>query len=723
MSKENHSSSALQGFEPSAVRLKRKLRLILNKNLRRDQISEENVTLGGFMFYSVYFLLVTTICIINHLSQDTFNADRCIRRLLINKLELDAVTKPHEFWEYLYRFNEELYSNVAQWKVSANNSKQDYNYQMLLSNENFILGVPRLRQIRIDDTHCEIIKDLSVRPIQCYAIYHKSKEYRGKLTTMTGTQYEYTSSKTTDALKLSNAYGPYDTGGYIYHFHSKKDLNDKAIDNLKTATWLDLNTRAIFIEFIYFNPNTELLTTINILFEFLTTGTIHVRDFFYTVPVNSFFFGRKKFLGLFQVLFILCNVAFAFYYVGKIAQHRLRFIMSSYWNVYDLGLLTLFTISFYLDINFLVYIAETYKCFSISKNDIFNELIHFIEIQINRIYLEACITAAVLIRLLRYLPHFSNLIANLLKAFYKSLRNSLGFLFLFFLIFMSFVISATFHYGDELYEFHTFALTSYTLIRCTLGQFEYDRAYRVSPTWTPIFYMVYVCVVFFILLNLLVAVVNEAYVLGKLEQKQIEDDIQEEYIHGSNNERLNALHRSKRPILQAALIQKMKRFLHIFSTQSINRNDSIDLRTDIHDNDDISLDAKQTIIVEKLQNVLLDDGYNKNVIEKFVQRLSANNDYEDEIFLFEIEESQTIKILYDEFKIFNNQHEKLAQDWQKTAMAAREMIQINTVDLEQALTMGQHLDILDQRLKKIENLIPKALENIIELYVNHFSTD
>ena len=52
MSKEDHASSVLQGFEPSAVRLKRKLRLILNKNLRRDQISEENVTLGGFMFYS-----------------------------------------------------------------------------------------------------------------------------------------------------------------------------------------------------------------------------------------------------------------------------------------------------------------------------------------------------------------------------------------------------------------------------------------------------------------------------------------------------------------------------------------------------------------------------------------------------------------------------------------------------------------------------------------------
>ncbi|CAF4237408.1 unnamed protein product [Rotaria sp. Silwood2] len=659
MPKEDRSSFILQGFEPSAVRLKRKLRLILNKNLRRDKISDKNVTFSEFIFYSAIFITVTIISILSHMSQDAFNADRCIRRLLVNKLELDTVTKTHDFWQYLDRFNEELYSNIVEWKESTNNSKEQFNHQILLSNENFVLGIPRLRQIRVDDTHCQIIKDLSVRPIRCYAPYHKSKEYRDKFITVTGFQYEYTSPKITAALELLNAYGPYDTGGFIYHFRPTKDLNDKAIINLKKSAWLDLSTRAIFIELIYFNPNIELLTSINILFEFLTTGTVQVRDFFYTVPINSFFFGRKKLLGIFQILFNLFYIIFAFYYVGKIAEHRLWFIMSSFWNLYDLGLLILFTISFYFDIKFLMYISQTLKCFSIPKNDIFKELIYFIETQINRIDLQAYIAAAVLIRLLRYLPHFSNLIANLLDVFYKSIKNSLGFLFLFFLIFMSFVIFATFHYGDELYEFHTFALTSYTLIRCTLGQFEYDRAYRVSPTWTPIFYMVYVCVVFFVLLNLLVAVVNEAYVLGKQEQKQIEDDLQEEYIHGSNNEGLNAFRRSRRPLLQAAFIRQINRFLNFFLNKSIDLNDNTDVRTDDQD-DEISLDEKQTIIVEKLQKTLLNDGYNKNVIEKFLQRLLLNNDNDDDdndIFLFQMEENKTIKILYDEFKIFNNQYE------------------------------------------------------------------
>jgi hypothetical protein len=52
MSMEDRSSFLLREFEPSAVRLKRKLRLILTKTFRRDKISEENVTFSQFVFFS-----------------------------------------------------------------------------------------------------------------------------------------------------------------------------------------------------------------------------------------------------------------------------------------------------------------------------------------------------------------------------------------------------------------------------------------------------------------------------------------------------------------------------------------------------------------------------------------------------------------------------------------------------------------------------------------------
>ena len=46
----------------------------------------------------------------SHISQDNFNTDKCIRRLFVNKLQLNKVKTVHEFWTYLDRFNEELYS-------------------------------------------------------------------------------------------------------------------------------------------------------------------------------------------------------------------------------------------------------------------------------------------------------------------------------------------------------------------------------------------------------------------------------------------------------------------------------------------------------------------------------------------------------------------------------------------------------------------------------------
>jgi len=54
-------------------------------------------------------VIVTVICTINHISQDLFYADKCIRRLLVNKLELNTVKTIDEFWNYLNRFNHELY--------------------------------------------------------------------------------------------------------------------------------------------------------------------------------------------------------------------------------------------------------------------------------------------------------------------------------------------------------------------------------------------------------------------------------------------------------------------------------------------------------------------------------------------------------------------------------------------------------------------------------------
>ena len=49
------------------------------------------------------------ICWIHRSSEDIFNADRSIRRLLIKALNLSAVHTVDDFWAFLDRFSRELY--------------------------------------------------------------------------------------------------------------------------------------------------------------------------------------------------------------------------------------------------------------------------------------------------------------------------------------------------------------------------------------------------------------------------------------------------------------------------------------------------------------------------------------------------------------------------------------------------------------------------------------
>ena len=164
--------------------------------------------------------------------------------------------------------------HVVHWTAQPDELDNQLNQQVIFSGENFILGVPRLRQIRVHDHHCRLVPELSVRSLHCHAPYHKAIEHRDTFITLTDHHYNYTSSKETAAFDLSNVHGPYDTGGFIHQFLSTKQLNTKALDDLRNTSWLDLGTRAVVIEWIYFNPNNELITSINILFEFLTTGKV-----------------------------------------------------------------------------------------------------------------------------------------------------------------------------------------------------------------------------------------------------------------------------------------------------------------------------------------------------------------------------------------------------------------------------------------------------------------
>ncbi|KAK3592416.1 hypothetical protein CHS0354_004041, partial [Potamilus streckersoni] len=79
------------------------------------------------------------------------------------------------------------------------------------------------------------------------------------------------------AFKLKNApyvatVQTYKGGGYVLNFERSYRRTIRNVTRLRSEGWLDLNTRAVFLEFSVFNPNMNLFASIIMVQEFTAIG-------------------------------------------------------------------------------------------------------------------------------------------------------------------------------------------------------------------------------------------------------------------------------------------------------------------------------------------------------------------------------------------------------------------------------------------------------------------
>jgi len=61
-------------------------------------------------------------------------------------------------------------------------------------------------------------------------------------------------------------------GGYTFNFRRDPRVTSAKLDELATSDWLDVRTRAVFVEFTLYNANVNLYGSVIMLVEFLSTG-------------------------------------------------------------------------------------------------------------------------------------------------------------------------------------------------------------------------------------------------------------------------------------------------------------------------------------------------------------------------------------------------------------------------------------------------------------------
>ena len=102
-------------------------------------------------------------------------------------------------------------------------------------------------------------------------------------------------------------YSTYLGGGYVYNLTGNLSSIQNDILSLQEMNWIDKRTRAILIEFSLFNPNVNLLSFCQMVFELLPSGTI-IPSFKFT----TFNLWSKSKEGVMNIIFTVYLIVICF---------------------------------------------------------------------------------------------------------------------------------------------------------------------------------------------------------------------------------------------------------------------------------------------------------------------------------------------------------------------------------------------------------------------------
>merc|ERR1719284_1506633 len=88
---------------------------------------------------------------------------------------------------------------------------------------------------------------------------------------------------------------------------------------------------------------------------------------------------------------------------------------------------------------------------------------------------------------------------------------------MFFTVFFAFAQLGYLLFGTQVEDFSSFSNAIFTLLRTILGDFNFNEIEQANRILGPIFFMTYVFFVFFVLLNMFLAIINDTYSEVKAE--------------------------------------------------------------------------------------------------------------------------------------------------------------------------------------------------------------
>merc|ERR1711997_1410131 len=108
---------------------------------------------------------------------------------------------------------------------------------------------------------------------------------------------------------------------------------------------------------------------------------------------------------------------------------------------------------------------------------------------------------------------------------------------MFFTVFFAFAQLGYLLFGTQVEDFSSFSNAIFTLLRTILGDFNFNEIEQANRVLGPIFFLSYVFFVFFVLLNMFLAIINDTYseVKEEISAQKNDFEVADYFMVGVNN--------------------------------------------------------------------------------------------------------------------------------------------------------------------------------------------
>lgn len=306
-------------------------------------------------------------------------------------------------------------------------------------------------------------------------------------------------------LPITGKHAIYGGGGFIADLNVNLKISNQMIEEILKYSWIDRQTRAIFIEFTLFNVDENVFVHVTLLNEFPETGgvlTSHV--------IKQF--RPYQHVGGVGILTFICEIiaviGISIFCVKKIIYiHRTgKKSLQDIWNILDIVIISLFLLCTITYIGRLVNISLSMDKFQRNKLKFVNFSHIVLWDDLFNIFL-ACDIFFITLRLMRIL-NFNNRINHMGYIFSHVSKDVSGCLCMFVVVHLAFVCFGYLIFGRHLETYKNMFVAATTLTNAIIGKNTINDLFVIEPILGRLYYFMFVVFLLWVIMTMLNATLN-----------------------------------------------------------------------------------------------------------------------------------------------------------------------------------------------------------------------